>query len=608
MSGLKRGNQLNKHILRLTTLFLIIILGSFKPLDHRNRGLLNDSDNDRIAISSILLNNHLDVVPLKNLAVLSIASVNMGSIYSTDFDAMLRNYADVRSIDLKNTLDLSQLSSYNTLIIHTTALALQNRQNVSFILDVEKTATVIVAVFGEMSSLAALDSVKSPIIWNEQYIAASAEHTAQAIFGGEEIQNRLNDSISEHYPKGAGFSTLKTRLRYADPEKVGISSSKLNKIDDIVLEAINQHATPSAVVMVLKDGNVIFNKAYGSHTYDGHVPTRVSDIYDVASITKIAATTMAAMKLYDQQKINLNAGLGTYLEDARGTNKNDIPVRDVLLHQAGLINLDFYSYIKPFDHSLDSSDLYSVKLSDHYYLRNSFYKDVMWKKMLNTPLPTRGKYVYSDISMYLMKEIIEKQTLLPLDQYVSQEFYSSLGMRTAGFNPMKRFNKDQIIPTEQDNYFRKALLQGYVQDPGASMANGVAGHAGLFASANDLAILNQMLLNGGTYGGVEYIKPETVKLFTSSQSDVSRRGLGFDRGDGRGYPSSSASAESFGHTGYTGTCVWVDPTENLVYIFLSNRVYPSASTKLNSMRIRPRIHDAIYEAIADSKKHFARME
>jgi CubicO group peptidase (beta-lactamase class C family) len=272
-------------------------------------------------------------------------------------------------------------------------------------------------------------------------------------------------------------------------------------------------------------------------------------------------------------------------------------VREAMLHQAGFVNLDFMSYVKPQDHSIDSSYFYPVKVADNYYLRRDFYRDVMWPKMLNSPLPTRGRYVYSDISMYVMKEIIERQSGMGLDRYVLEEFYKPLGMRKAGFNPLNRFSKNEIVPTENDHYFRKELLQGYVHDQGAALVNGVSGHAGLFSSANDLAILNQMLLNKGSYGGTQYFKPETVDLFTSRQSTVSYRGLGFDRAGSSTYPSRLASRETFGHTGFTGTCVWVDPKYNLIYIFLSNRIYPSVSSKLNSLQIRPRIQDVIYEAM-----------
>jgi CubicO group peptidase (beta-lactamase class C family) len=228
----------------------------------------------------------------------------------------------------------------------------------------------------------------------------------------------------------------------------------------------------------------------------------------------------------------------------------------------------------------------------------------MWPQMLNSAVITRGKYVYSDLSMYFMKEMVERQSGQHLENYVLDKFYKPLGMKTAGFNPRNRFSKDQIVPTEKDLTFRKTLLSGYVHDQGAAMVGGVSGHAGLFASANDLAIEYQMILNGGSYGGVQYFKPETVKMFTAKQSSVSRRGLGFDRFDpdpAKAYPSKLASSETFGHTGYTGTCVWVDPKYNLVYIFLSNRVHPTVSEQLSKLNIRSRIQDVVYEAINKGK-------
>jgi CubicO group peptidase (beta-lactamase class C family) len=218
---------------------------------------------------------------------------------------------------------------------------------------------------------------------------------------------------------------------------------------------------------------------------------------------------------------------------------------------------------------------------------------------------TRGQYVYSDLSMYFMKEIVETITQQPMADCVKSNFYDPLGMYTTGFNPRYRFAKSIIVPTEQDKYFRKTLLWGYVHDQGAAMVGGVSGHAGLFSNASDLAILYQMLLNKGTYGGDRYFKSKTVEMFTAKQSDISRRGLGFDRYDvdsKYGYPSKLASNQTFGHTGYTGTCVWVDPSKDLVYIFLSNRVNPEVSNKLLNLNIRPRIQDVIYQAIAKSTK------
>ncbi|SKB37604.1 serine hydrolase domain-containing protein [Daejeonella lutea] len=547
--------------------------------------------------STVLLNNASNTIPLINLKDRKIASINIGLPYAQPFNAVLRNYAPVTEFELAKAT-LANLESYTTVIVQVNAESLAYPETVSYIMSLQQEKEVILVGYGNTFALKLLSSFTDPIIWNPETSMAVADFSAQLIFGGTTAQNRLKEAISDVYPAGAGYTTEKIRLRYSTPEDVGINSSNLNKIDRIVNEAISQHATPSAVVMVVKNGNVIFNRAYGSHTYGGEEPTKTDDIYDLASVTKTAATTIAVMRLYEQQKLDLNAGIGSYFPEAKLTNKEFIPLKEVMLHQAGFINLDFPSYMKSQDHSPDSSYAYPVKVADNYFVRRNYYQEAMLPKMLNSPIKTRGQYVYSDISMYMMKEVVEHQAGKPLDQYVLNEFYAPLGMRTAGFNPRQRFGREKIVPTEQDNYFRKTLLQGYVHDQGAALVSGVSGHAGLFASANDLAILNQVLLNGGKYGGVEYFKPETVDLFTSRQSGVSRRGLGFDRGDGGTYPSSLASAGTYGHTGYTGTCVWVDPKNDLIYIFLSNRINPSVSNKLNTLRIRPRIQDAIYEAIS----------
>ena len=376
------------------------------------------------------------------------------------------------------------------------------------------------------------------------------------------------------------------------------------RIDAIVEEAIREMATPGAVVMVLKDGQTIFFRAYGHHTYAGDVPTKTSDIFDVASLTKIFATTLAAMRLVDEVKLDLDGTVGAYLGELKRSHpdKAAIVVRDLLTHQAGLVPfIPFYHQLKEGDVSTEPSVHYPIQVADRYYLRRNYYEDVMWPQMLNSPLKPRGQYIYSDIGMYLLQEILQRITGQPLDVYVNEQFYQPLGTRSTSFRPLERFAGERIVPTEEDGYFRKQLLRGYVQDPGAAMAGGVAGHAGLFASADDLALLSRMLLNGGSQNGRQFIKPETVKLFASRQFDGSRRGLGFDcwdPGSIEGYPCALASPATFGHTGYTGTSVWIDPEYQVVYIFLSNRLYPSQDKgKLQKLKIRPRIQDAIYEAM-----------
>lgn len=390
-------------------------------------------------------------------------------------------------------------------------------------------------------------------------------------------------------------------LKNARPKDAGINSAVLTEIDKIASEAIRKKAAPAIAVMVIKDSKVIVSRAYGTHTYTDPIPTKTTDIFDLASITKISATTLAAMRLYEQGKLDLDATVGTYIPEARKTNKNSIRVRDLMVHQAGLVpTIAFHLSLAPSEHQAESSAVYPTKVADHYFLRKGFYKDVMWPAMLKSPVSKPGKYVYSDLSMYFMKEIIERISHKALDKYVQDEFYTPLGMLRAGFNPLKHFPKDQIIPTEKDDKFRKTLVHGFVHDEGAALAGGVSGHAGLFASTQDLGILFQMLLNRGTYAGKRYFKPETVDMFTAKQSNASRRGLGFDRWDPKsrkGFPSKLSSPQTYGHTGYTGTCVWVDPKYRLIYIFLSNRVHPNRSEKLIQLNIRGRIQDAVYKAI-----------
>ncbi|QEM13901.1 serine hydrolase domain-containing protein [Mucilaginibacter rubeus] len=558
--------------------------------------------------STVLLNNASYLIPLQKLEDLKIASVHFSNQYTAVFDSLLNKYNKVDLFDgnaysgNKTLANLtSDLKFYNTIIVQVNDADLSNPDLIDFISSNQKNKNVIVAAFGNGAVLGKLDAVTAPVIWTERVSQVSAMYSAEAIFGGIGISQKLTKNYSSVYKTGMGFITDKTRLQYTVPEEAGINAANLQGIDNIAQEAIREHATPGCVVLVAKDGKVIFNKAYGYHTYDNVIPDKLTDIFDLASMTKVSATTMEVMQLTDQGKLSLEKTLGDYIPLARKSNKNDIQIREVLMHQAGLIpDIKSFEKVKPTDHSTDSSAAYPTKVSDHYYLRKDYYKDIMFPEMLSSPLKTRGQYVYSDVSMLFMQEVVENITAVPINVYVQQHFYNPLGMQTAGFLPLYRFSPDRIVPTENDKEYRMSLLDGYVHDPTAALLGGVAGHAGLFGSANDVAILYQMVLNRGSYGGTQYFKPEVVDLFTSKQSPVSRRGLGFDRWDpiaDRHYPSKLASDQAYGHTGFTGTCIWVDPKYNLVYVFLSNRVNPSVASKLLSLNIRPRIQDVVYEAI-----------
>ncbi len=573
----------------------------------QNQGFLTAKRS--IEISTVLLNNQNQLVPIKNLDQKKIASVHFSFENASVFDSLLNKYTKVQSFntaiyDADKTLSnlLFDLKFYSTVIVQLNKNDLGNPALMPFLNILDQQKNLIVACFGASTLPTQFDVLKGVWLWSPVNSPVAANYAAQMLFGGVAANQKLVADISTKYKKGDGSITDQTRLAYSVPEEAGINADNMNPaIDAIVAEAIRAKATPGAVVLVARNGKVIFNKAYGNHTYDDTTKDKLTDIFDLASVTKVSATTMDVMRLYDEGKLNLDSTAGTYLALARNTNKNDIKVREFLTHQSGMVpDIITWEKLKAADRSTDSSAIFPTKVAEHFYLKKDYFKNTVWPDMLKSPIKTRGKYVYSDLSMYFIKEIVETISATPLNVFVQQNFYSPLGMQTAGFLPLNRFPKNQIIPTENDVDFRRQLLIGYVHDQGAGLLGGVSGHAGLFASANDLAILYQMILNRGTYGSTQYIKPETVDLFTSKQSDVSRRGLGFDRWDPNRdtkYPSVLASDQTYGHTGYTGTCFWVDPKYNLVYIFLSNRVNPKVTDKLSSLGIRRRIQDAVYEAI-----------
>lgn len=426
-------------------------------------------------------------------------------------------------------------------------------------------------------------------------------------------KGKLPVTVCPELKVGTGITSLSI-LPDVDPSMAGINEQKLGLIDSIVKDGMLHGAFPGAVVLVAKDGRIVYEKAYGQMASANPAPMTTRTIFDLASVTKICATTISIMKLYDDGRLDLNKPLGEFLPWVRGSTKESLTVKDILLHQAGLKSfIPFYretidtlkdGIASPSYYSQQPGDRYNVRVAESLYLRNDWI-DTMYTRILQSDLGPAGKYVYSDNDFIFLGKIVETISGLPLDQYVKKTFYDPLEMTTTGFKPRERFALEQIAPTEQEPYFRKQLIQGDVHDPGAAMFGGVAGHAGLFSNARDLAMLSQLMLNEGMIKGMRFFKPETVRYFTAYNSAISRRGLGFDKPEKDNYlrpepyPASFASAETYGHTGFTGTCWWVDPTNNLVFIFLSNRVNATGPNfnKLGQMNIRGKVHDAIYQAL-----------
>lgn len=387
----------------------------------------------------------------------------------------------------------------------------------------------------------------------------------------------------------------------------------LEIVDSIAQDGVDKKAFPGCVVMAVHKGEIIYNKAFGKYEYDSAAKTmNLESIFDLASVTKTTATTVSIMKLYDEGKVKLDGKLKDYLPYVVGTDKENLRIDDILLHQAGLV--PFIAFYKetidpvtgipnPAIYATKQSKDFGIRVAENIYLRND-WQDTLMNRILKSPLGAKNKYVYSDNDFIFLGKIVEQVSGLSLDQYVQKTFYGKIGMYTTGYKPRNKFTVDVLVPTETEKHFRQQTTRGDVHDEGASLFGGVAGHAGLFSNAYDMAMLYQMLLNGGTFNGVRYLKPETIKLFTAYNSNISRRGYGFDKPEKDNqlrkdpYPSQLASSETFGHTGFTGTCVWVDPKYDLVYIFLSNRVNPTRDNgKLSQLSIRGKIQDAIYRAI-----------
>ncbi len=411
-----------------------------------------------------------------------------------------------------------------------------------------------------------------------------------------------------NFPQGYGIN-MNTRFPTSFHPR---SKYKLQAIDSIVEDAIAKKAFPGCVVLAAKDGEIIYHKAFGSTTFDKQKPESIENIFDLASVTKISATTISVMKLYEQGKLSLNKTLGDYLSWTKGSDKAHLKIEDILLHQAGLVpfipfykeTIDTITGIQfPGFYSETEKPGYTIRVAEKVYMRNN-WQDTIIKRILQSPLGPKGKYVYSDNDFIFLGKVVEAITGMTLDEYVQKTFYSRMGLETTGFKPRNSFAVNRIVPTEEDKYFRRQTILGDVHDEGASMFGGVAGHAGLFSNAYDLAMLYQMLLNGGEMNGERFLHEKTINYFSAYHSKDSRRGFGFDKPEKDNatrkdpYPSELVSSQTYGHTGYTGTCVWVDPKYNLVYIFLSNRVNPTRNNGLLSdLKVRGKIQDAIIEAI-----------
>lgn len=560
------------------------------------------------------------LLPFKEWNYNKVASLSIGNTGISQFQQHISNFAEVDIFNQPqegngkefNAL-MDTLSKYSLVIIdlHGMVRAASRNYNVTdetrrFIENLSGRTKVVLNVFGNPYSLKNFEFLPWVVMaYEDNEITNMA--TANAIFGAEKYSGRLPVTSCKTFTAGKGFSNDSIyRLKITTPEEIGVAASKLKALDDIIISGINAKAFPGCQLLVAKDGKVIWNKAYGNKQYEFTDAVKQNDIYDLASISKVAATTLAVMKLYEQKKISFDKTVGDYVKLPKKATIKDLKLRDILTHQAGLkaffmfyketIGDNFNEYYR----KTPEAD-FNLQVADSLYMRND-YADTIWHTIATGPVDETPKYIYSDNDFYILQKIVEKVSGKKLDEYVRDNFYRPMGLTHIGYNPLQCFAANRIPPTEYDTIFRKQVVRGYVHDPGAAMYGGVAGHAGVFSTAFDLAALFQMLLNDGVYNGHRFLDSATIKVFTSRQTKLSRRGLGFDKPE----PDVSKSSpcydgvplSTFGHTGFTGTCVWSDPDNNLTYIFLSNRVYPNADNNmLVKMNIRTQLQEVIYKTI-----------
>ncbi len=600
---------------------------------------------------TLVKNNGL-LLPLTHLDTLRIASVNFGNREARAFESTLEKYAPCTHFSIspgasKEKVEklVKNLSAYNCVILYNSAARNTASRQFGATMDLVNLIKQLKGkriVFCHPATPYGIDLYSylpmDAIIVSYSHDTPAQQFTAQAIFGGINVNGRLPVSINHYYPAGTGLSTPKVRLGYYKPESCQMDSRTLLKIDSICQIAIKTKATPGCQVLIAKDGYIVYNKAFGFNTYDKKKKNTTDNIYDIASVTKIAATLPAIMMLYDQQYIALDSPIVRYSYPIRGTDKEDITVKELLLHAGGLrASFSFFQhaidwdkiqgrlfttrytktntrklrdrlYLNPKFTYRDSTFNFNggegyLVVSPHFYIHKHF-QDSIHDLILNSKLLPQKKYTYSDLGFVLLKDIVEEQSATPFDVYCRKHLYKRLGAYNTDFNAHFNLDMKKVVPANEDNIFRKSKLHGYVHDPIAALMGGVSGNAGLFSSAEDLAKIMSVYLNYGMYGGERFIDSTTIDLFTQTQlpPEQNRRGLGFDKPETRpnktGPTCQEAPCSSYGHTGFTGTIAWNDPENQLIYIFLSNRIYPNEyNDKLIKDNIRTKIQEVIYQSI-----------
>lgn len=574
--------------------------------------------------------NEKGILPLKTGQQNNTASVSLGSGKIESFQKYLENYGVVGQFAVPSNLTNAQITGqvdkiamFENVVVSVHNMSRWKSKNygfsaaeLDFLKKLNAKTNLTLVLFGTPYSLVHFEEFSTILVAYEEN-AFTQLGAANALFGTKNVDGKLPISVGK-YKVNTGFDILKQEnvLQYGLAKEVGMDQKTLDSIDLLAKKAIKINAAPGCQILVAKDGKIVYEKGFGFTTYTSNTAINPNTIYDLASITKVAATTLSIMKLYENDQLNLSKTLKDYLPDLEKTTVGNLVIKDILAHQSGLPAwIPFYAYTIEDSvynnwYSVDSNAAYCVKVADDLFMCKDSTQ-VIWNTIEGVTIKESPSYRYSDLGFYLLMKVIEKVSGKTLDKYVEDEFFNPMGLTNISFNPLQKFELERIPPTEKDTIFRKQEVKGYVHDPGAAMLGGVSGHAGLFSTAKDLAAIFQMFLNGGFYNGKQFLKQGTIDYFNYPhyKDKDNRRGLGFDKpvfpnettGERKGGPTSEeVSVLCFGHTGFTGTCVWADPQNKTVYVFLSNRTYPYAGyNTLAKENIRTDIQKLIYQSIIE---------
>ncbi len=580
---------------------------------------------DLILRNSATVLDDLNIIPLEYLETKKIACVHIGIEYPNISSVYLDKYDRIKHFYLRDRFNyyekfqelIQRLEGFDLVIIPLGNIGFDPSENFGignqvprFAADISDKMDVIILAHGN-PMVADVFPKRVSIVTSYDTTENAQMLLPQILFGAKRAFGKLPFSTKKYAWNSGKKTNELQRLDYVYPEEVGMDPGILAKIEEVVQEALETQATPGCQILVAKDGHIVLEKGYGYLSYDSLNPVTTETVYDIASITKVAATLQGVMLLSEMDVIDVNKTASQYLYDLRSSNKDDLYISEILAHQAGLT-----PYIPYWKQTMDGEalddkyycdnpdDWFCVEVVPGIYTIRSM-EDSLWKWTRESELRDRNKdgsygYRYSDLGFYIMKKLVERQTRQPIEDFLEQNMYSPLGMSKMTFVPLAYYDEKEIAPTEQDNYFRNTMVRGTVHDQGAAMFGGVGGHAGLFSNSIDLAKILQMHLNNGTYGGERFYRAQTIETFTQRHFKNNRRGLGWDKPlrSGNGPSSDLCSYNTFGHTGFTGTAMWADPDYDLVYVFLSNRIHPDANNrKLIKQNIRTRIQDIVYESI-----------